>query len=124
MYNVKNTSNKKVNNIRRQKTANARKVDLNDKYEVGSKTSWKCMKCGAGMSPYKQDEFGDVIMSCHNEFCVCSKDFGGKFGTRLGKLTKEMQLHARYYVNQIGDYRGKGYNRLREYEYRPKLLQI
>lgn len=121
---IPNTKNKRINNIDRKKTGYGRKVDLNDKYHVGSKKAWFCLKCGSEMEPYKQDEFGDIIMSCKNEFCLCSKDFGGRVNTTLKKLTKEMQLHERYYVNQIGSYKGSGYNRVREYQYRPKLIHI
>ena len=121
---IKIPNSRRVANINRLKTANARKVDLNDDFHVGSKKAWKCLKCGSDMEPFKQDEYGDIIMSCKNEFCLCCKDFGGKINTTLKKLTKEMQLHERYYVNQIGGYKGQGYNRLREYEYRPKLIQI
>ncbi len=121
---IKNQS-KRIHNIRRHKTAGDRKADLNDKYEVGSKKTWYCPKCGGAMSPFKQDEYGDIIMSCNNEYCRNSKDFiGGAMSNKMAKLTKEMQMHSRYYVDYLGDYKGKNYNRLREYQYRPKLVQI
>ena len=116
-YKIKNQS-KRVHNIRRHKTANDRKVDLNDKYNVGSEGTWHCPKCGTDMSPFKQDEYGDIVVSCNNQACRNSKDFiGGAMNTKLAKLTKEMQLHSRYY-------KGQSYNRLREYQYRPKFIQI
>lgn len=115
---------KRVDNIQRRKTASQRMVDLNDKYHVGSKDHWFCLKCGSPMEPYKQDEFGDIVMSCKNQFCINSKDWGGKIDIRLAKLVKEQQLHSRYYLNQVGDIFGRGYNRKREYEYQPRYLQI
>ncbi len=121
-FNVRNKS-KTVNNIRRRRTANNRKVDIDDPYL--RQHHWKCLRCGDQMEPYKQDEKGDLIMSCNNYNCINSKDFiGAPLSTRLAKLTKEMQLHSRYMVDYLGNYKAPFYNRIREYEHRPRIIQI
>ena len=118
---TKNQS-KAIHNIRRKKTGHTRMDDIDDPYL--RLHHFKCLRCGDDMEPYKQDEYGDKIMSCKNRFCANSKDFGGKLTINLAKLTKEMQLHSRYYVDYLGNYKAPFYNRIREYQYRPKLIQI
>jgi hypothetical protein len=120
---IKN-QNKRIHNIRRLQTSENRKTDIEDKYEVGPKKHWNCLKCGSPMEPYKQDEYGDIVMSCINNFCVNSKDWGGTLSIEMAKLTKEQQLHSRYYTSYLGDYYGLLYNRKREYNYQPKYLKI
>lgn len=120
-FKLKNQS-KRIHNIQRKKTGKDRITDIED--PILRPHHWKCLRCGADMEPYKQDEYGDIIMSCKNEFCANSKDFGGKLTTNLAKLSKEMQLHSRYYVDYMGNYKAPYYNRLREYQYRPRLLKI
>lgn len=120
-FNVKNKS-KRIYGIRRRKTANSRKVDIDDPYL--RQHHWKCPRCGDGMDSYKQDERGDLIMSCRNQFCLNSKDFTAPLSTRLAKLTKEMQMHSRYYIDYLGNYKAPYYNRLREYQYRPRVIAI
>lgn len=120
---IKNKS-KRVHNIRRLKTAGSRMTDIDDKYEIGPKEHWSCLKCGNPMEPYKQDEYADFVMSCTNINCVNSKDWSGKLSVELAKLCKEQQLHSRYYLSYMGDYKGLLYNRKREYNYQPKYLKI
>ena len=121
-FNVKNRS-KRIHNIRRRKTANSRKVDIEDPYLRPH--HWKCLRCGEDMEPYKQDEYGDLVMSCKNHNCVNSKDFvGSPLSINMAKLTKEMQLHSRYYVDYVGNYKAPFYNRKREYQYRPRVIVI
>jgi len=119
---IKNKS-KRVHNIRRKHTAGDRKVDIED--PILRPHHWKCLRCGEDMEPYKQDEYGDLVMSCLNFNCANSKDFiGRKFTSTFAKLTKEMQMHSRYYVDYLGNYKAPHYNRIREYQYRPKVIAI
>jgi len=118
---IKNKS-RRVHNINRLKTGKERRTDIEDPYH--KLHHFHCLRCGSDMEPYKQDEYGDIIMSCKNHFCANSKDFDGGLTTTLAKLTKEMQLHSRYYIDYLGNYKGPFYNRKREYQYRPKLIQI
>jgi len=120
---IKNKS-KRVHNIHRLKTGKDRMTDIDDKYEIGPRDHWTCLKCGSTMEPYKQDEYGDIIMSCKNGMCVNSKDWCGSISVELAKLCKEQQLHSRYYMSHMGDYKGLLYNRKREYEYQPRYLKI
>ena len=118
---IKNKS-KRIHNIRRLRTANERKTDIED--PILRPHHWKCIRCGADTEPYREDEYGDTIVSCKNWSCVNSKDWSGKISIKLAKLTKEMQLHSRYYVDYLGNYKAPHYNRLREYQYRPKVIAI
>ena len=120
---IKN-KNRAIHNIRRLKSADNRRSDIDDKYEIGPKEHWSCLKCGSPMEPYKQDEYSDHVMSCTNINCVNSKDWCGKLSVKLAKLCKEQQLHSRYYTDYMGDYKGLLYNRKREYSYQPKYLKI
>ena len=118
---LKNKS-KRIHNIKRKKTAHERKVDIED--PILRPHHWKCLRCGTDMEPYKQDEYGDLVMSCKNHFCANSKDFEGGLTTRLSKLSKEMQLHSRYYIDYLGNFKAPFYNRVREYQHRPKVIAI
>lgn len=120
---IKNKS-KRVHNINRLRSAGSRRTGTDDKYIVGPKEHWNCLKCGSPMDPYKEDEYADLVMSCNNINCVNSKDWCGKLSVKLAKLCKEQQLHSRYYTGYMGDYKGLLYNRKREYNYQPKYLKI
>lgn len=98
--------NQLINSLRRKKTANDRKIDIEDEYHVKQDNTWRCMNCGSEMVPYRQDEYGDIVMSCTNQYCYKSKDWDGTLTTRLKKLTKQMQMNSKLnFVNYDGSFR-------------------
>lgn len=114
--------NKRINNQYRKRTANQRKIDLQN-----YKRKWYCPICGSEMSPYKQDQYGDIVMSCNNVNCVNNEGFDGSVNVKLSKLTRELQLHGKYYTDYLGGYYGKKYNPWRKAPYmekNPKMLRI
>lgn len=101
-----NIRNQVLSSLRRKKTANERKIDIEDEYHVKQDGTWQCKNCGADMVPYKQDEYGDIVMSCTNEYCYKSKDWSGSLTVKMKKLTKEMQMNSRlFYMNYDGTFR-------------------
>lgn len=125
MARLKN-KNKYIHNQHRKKTAGKRKVDIEDPYHIGN-GNWTCRLCGSKMHPYKQDEYGDIIMACNNSNCVNSEGFDGSVNVKLSKLTRELQLHSRYYTDYLGGYYGKHYDPWRKAPYmekNPKILRI
>lgn len=123
MARIKN-KNKYIHNLKRKKTSHKRKVDIEDPYHVGNKGCWTCRICGSTMTPYKQDEYGDIIMSCDNNYCVNSKNFEGSVNVKLSKLVREMQLHSRYYTDYLGGYKGRHYNKWRKARYLPDKIDF
>lgn len=106
---IKNKS-KKLNSIRRRKTAHLRKCDIEDPYHVGKPGTFSCLTCGSPTEPYKQDALGDIIVSCTNACCIKNKEFENSITVQLAKLLKEQQLHSRYYMDYFGGHYGKSWN--------------
>ena len=95
--------NKRVNSIRR-KWHNDR-IDIEDPYYVGKKGSYSCDLCGSSMIPYKQDAFGNIIVTCMNPYCIKHKDNANSINTQLAKLLKQQQASSnRFYVDYEGNY--------------------
>ena len=99
--------NKAISTLRRKKTAHLRTVDIEDPFHIGNKKAWPwwCKVCGSRLVPYKQDEFGDIVVACENPNCVKSGNFAGSINVELKKLLKKQQnWSSLYYRTYNGGY--------------------
>lgn len=100
--------NPAVSTQRRKKNKRNKGDDIEDRYIIGNRKEgwpWWCRKCGGKLEPYKEDEFGDIIMSCTNPHCIMNKAFEGSLTIQLKKLFKQQQMNSHlYYRNYKGGY--------------------
>lgn len=106
---MKVIKNKSVSKLKRQKTANQRKVDIEDPYYVGNKKAWSwwCNMpgCNGKLLPYKQDKYGDIIVACSNPYCIKSGNYDSSINVQLKKLLKKQQMNSQlYYRKYDGSY--------------------
>lgn len=106
---MKVIKNKSVSKLRRIKTANARKVDIEDPYFIGNKKSWSwhcpMLGCNGELLPYKQDKYGDIIVACSNPYCIKSGNFESSINVQLKKLLKKQQMNSSlFYRRYDGGY--------------------
>ena len=97
----------KNRSVRKLKYLDRGKIDIEDPYWVGNKKnwSWYCPEptCGAPMYPYKQNEYGHIVMACSNPNCIQSGNF--PLDVEQRKLMKQMQMNSRkFYRNYLGGY--------------------
>lgn len=99
--------NKSVSSWKRRKNRLNKGDDIEDPYFLGKKKfwSWTCKKCGEKMEPYKEDEYGDIVLSCTNPGCILNKIFANGPGVQMAKLLKQQQQNSRlYYRGYSGGY--------------------
>lgn len=99
--------NPAISTQRRKHNRRNKGDDIEDRYIIGNKKAWPwwCKKCGSKLEPYKEDEYGDIIMSCTNPHCIMNKAFEGSMTIQLKKLFKQQQMNSQlYYRNYKGGY--------------------
>ena len=102
--------NKAISKQRRKRARSNQGIDIEDPYWIGNKDSWswycKMPNCGAKMYPYKQDEYGDIVMACSNPNCIKSGNFANSISVQLKRLLKQQQNNSVLYYRR---YDGKYY---------------
>ena len=99
--------NQSVTSQRRKRNQLNKGDDIEDPYIIGNRKAWSwwCKKCGSRLEPYKEDELGDIIMSCTNQGCISNKAFENSLTIRMAKLFKQQQMNSQlYYRNYKGGY--------------------
>ena len=99
--------NQSITSVRRKRNRLNKGDDIEDPYIIGNKKAWSwwCRKCGARLEPYREDELGDIIMSCTNQGCIANKAFENSLTIRMAKLFKQQQMNSQlYYRNYKGGY--------------------
>jgi len=99
--------NKSISTLRRKRNPLNKGDDIEDPYIIGKKKfwTWTCKKCGNPMEPYREDEYGDIIMSCTNMGCILNKIHEHSLGVQMAKLLKQQQMNSRlYYRRYDGGY--------------------
>jgi len=107
MGHVIRIKNKSISTQRRKKNRLNKGDDIEDPYFLGKKKywSWTCKKCGEKMEPYKEDEYGDIVLSCSNPGCILNKMFANSASVQIAKLLKQQQQNSRlYYKRYDGGY--------------------
>jgi len=101
---IKNPATSK---LRRRRNPRNKGDDIEDPYIIGNKKAWSwwCRKCGERLEPYKEDEFGDIVMSCSNPNCIMNKAWENSLNIQMAKLFKQQQMNSSlYYRTQKGGY--------------------
>lgn len=99
--------NKSISTLRRRRSRLNKGDDIEDPYFVGKKKHWQwhCKKCGYPLEPYKEDEYGDIVMSCTNQGCILNKLYENSLGVQMAKLLKQQQMNSTlYYRRYDGGY--------------------
>ena len=99
--------NPAISTQRRKRNQANKGFDIEDPYLIGNKKAWSwwCKKCGQRLEPYREDEFGDIIMSCTNYHCIGNKAHEHGLSNEIAKLFKRQQMNSQlYYRNQRGGY--------------------
>jgi hypothetical protein len=91
--------NKSISTLKRKKNPHNKGFDPDTSFFQGNMKyqPWSCRKCGSPMEPWYEDEFGDLVVSCTNPNCICSKDFGGSINVELSKLVKKLNNNSNLY---------------------------
>lgn len=104
---VENTS---IRSQRRKRNKKNKGDDIEDPYIIGNIKQdeawpWWCKKCGAKLVPYKEDEYGDIVMTCTNQNCWLHKMHKNSINVKLAKMLKQQQMNSRlYYRTYKGGY--------------------
>ena len=99
--------NPAISKLRRSRNRQNKGDDIEDPYIIGKRKTWSwwCKKCGERLEPYREDEYGDIIMSCSNSNCMMNKAWEGSLNNQMAKLFKQQQMNSHlYYRNQKGGY--------------------
>lgn len=102
---IKNTS---ISSLKRKKNRINKGFDIEDPYLIGNIKNnqawpWWCKKpgCGHKLVPYKEDEFGDIIMSCTNPNCIGHRMHANSINVQLKKLLKQQQNSSTLYYRRL-----------------------
>ena len=101
---IKNPS---ISSQRRKRNQQNKGFDIEDPFLIGNKKAWSwwCKKCGGRLEPYREDEYGDIIMSCTNSNCIGHKAHENGLTNQLAKLFKRQQMNSQlYYRTYRGGY--------------------
>jgi hypothetical protein len=95
--------NPHVSNWRRTKNKGNKGDDIEDPYFLGKKKywSWFCKKCGERLEPYKEDQYGDIVLSCSNQGCIMNKMYASSKQIEIMKLLKQQQLNSTLYYRRF-----------------------
>ena len=96
--------NKYVNSIKRSIQ------NRGDRFDVDERALPPCANCGSPTEFYKWDGYGNIIVSCTNNYCIKNKEFEGSVNIKLAKLLKAQMLHSRYWTDYLGGYYGRYYD--------------
>jgi len=99
--------NKSISTLRRKRNPLNKGDDIEDPYIIGKKKfwPWECKKCGCRAEPYKEDVYGDIIVSCSNPGCIMNKLHENSVNVQVAKLLKQQQMNSRlYYRRYDGGY--------------------